>query len=124
MGRANIAVYNWERLPVVTVDVSQVLSPGDRYEVRCAQNFFGKPVLSGTYDGNPLPLPMSDLAASPPAGAPTPPLTGPEFNAFILLTDSRGGRHQSSGAARSIVLRTARPPKVLTLFPAPPAPQD
>ena len=123
-GRANIAVYNWERLPVVTVDVSQVLSRGDRYEIRCAQNFFGRPVLSGTYDGNPLPLPMSDLAASPPAGTPTPPLTGPEFNAFILLTDSRGGRHQSSGAARSIVLRTARPPKVLTLFPAPPAPQD
>ena len=66
---------------------------------------------------------MTGLAASPPAGAPTPPLTGPEFNAFILLTDSRGGRHQSSGAARSIVLRTARPPKAITLFPAPPAPQ-
>ncbi|MBK6797923.1 MAG: hypothetical protein IPG76_14410 [Acidobacteria bacterium] len=73
-GRANIAVYNWDLKDKVDVDVSNVLKIGSRYEVRNAQNFYGTPVLTGVYDGKTLALPMSGTK------------TGPEFNAFVVLT--------------------------------------
>src|SRR5207244_5158242 len=55
-GRANIVLYNWDKLSKVAVDVSSVLSAGTAYEVRNAQDFFSPPVLSGTFDGKPLEL--------------------------------------------------------------------
>ena len=52
-----------------------------------AQDFFGASVLSGTYTGVPLPLPMAPVAAPAPiGGAPrNAPVTGPEFQVFVLL---------------------------------------
>ena len=50
-GRANIAIYNWDLQNTVSVNVSSVLSPGDGFEVRNAADFFGAPVLTGTYSG-------------------------------------------------------------------------
>jgi hypothetical protein len=88
LGRANIVVYNWSRQSSVAVDVSRVLRSGDRYEVRNAQNFAtGTPVLSGTYQGGSLSLPMSGTSPAKPIGrsTKTPPTTGPRFNAFVLL---------------------------------------
>ncbi|MDX2041233.1 MAG: hypothetical protein SF097_08290 [Acidobacteriota bacterium] len=73
-GRANIAVYNWDLQNQVSVDVSGVLQPGARYEIRNPQDFYGVPILSGTYNGQPLNLPMTGLT------------TSPEFNAFVLIT--------------------------------------
>jgi parallel beta-helix repeat protein len=85
-GRANIIVYNWDNLSTVPVDVSWVLPVGTAYEVRNAQDFFGAPVLNGTFDGQPLQLPMTGLTvASPLGGMLTPPPTGPTFNVFVLL---------------------------------------
>jgi len=87
-GRANIIVYNWDLTDTVNVDVSNVLKIGAPYEVRNAQDYFGKPVANGTYDGTPLHLPMRGL---PPALAdggwvPKASVTGPEFNAFVLIS--------------------------------------
>jgi hypothetical protein len=48
-GRANITVFNWPKQTSVNVDVSPVLQPGDIYEVRDSQNFFGAAVATGTY---------------------------------------------------------------------------
>ncbi len=86
-GRANIIVYNWNLETRVNVDVSNVLTVGTPYEVRNAQDFFGGPVLTGVYDGQPLSLLMTGLRTVPPIGNPpvVPPPTGPEFNAFVLL---------------------------------------
>ncbi len=83
-GRANIVVLNWGLLPTVSVDVSGVLSPGNLFEVRNAQDFFGPPVLNGVYAGGMLVLPMSGLSVAPPIGGKTLAETGPEFNAFVL----------------------------------------
>ncbi len=83
-GRANIAIYNWELKDKVEVDISAILKRGDRFEVRNAQNFFGAPVLTGTYAGQALSLPMT--------GTPT----GPEFNAFVLITLSSSSNQQNT----------------------------
>ena len=87
-GRANIIIYNWARAATVPVDVSSILSSGDRYEVRNVQDLFGPAVLSGTYAGGTLSIPMT--AVQPPTpiwgwGSVTPPITGPDFNTFVLL---------------------------------------
>ena len=84
-GRANITVYNWDKAPVVDANVSAVLKPGWLYEVRSAQNFFGAPVLTGTYNGAPIHIPMTGLVPSTPIGRPAPPSTGPDFQVFVLL---------------------------------------
>jgi hypothetical protein len=90
-GRANIVIYNWDRSPVVPVDVSAVLRPGAAYELRDAENFFGAPVLQGIYKGAPLPVPMTGLTAAQPNGAvPRPAVhTAPDFGAFVLRTVSK-----------------------------------
>jgi hypothetical protein len=57
-----------------------------RYEVRNVQNWFGTPVMSGTYAGGTITIPMGGVA--PPAavgGSPhAPPRTGPDFDVFIV----------------------------------------
>ena len=86
-GRANIAIYNWDRGDSVAVDVSSILKSGDRYEIRDAQNFYGAPVAAGVYEGSPVSIPMTGLQPAAPVGSvPTAPVhTAPEFGAFILL---------------------------------------
>jgi hypothetical protein len=90
-GRANIAVYNWAGQSSVSVDVSAILGSGDGYEVRNAQDFFGAPVASGTYNGGSISLPMNNLSVATPYGVVAPDEVGPEFNAFILLPAASGG---------------------------------
>jgi hypothetical protein len=44
--------------------------------------------LSGTFNGEPLQLPMNGLSTAKPmaSGFHTPPATGPSFNVFVLLS--------------------------------------
>jgi hypothetical protein len=86
-GRANIAIYNWSLLSSVAVDLSASgLKSGDGFEIRNAQNFFGPAVLTGTYNGSAVTIPMVGLVAAAPIGAAVrAPATGPEFNAFVVL---------------------------------------
>ena len=87
-GRANIVVYNWDNLSQVAVDVRDLVAMGAKYEVRNAQDYFSEPVLSGTFAGEPLQLPMNGLSvAKPMADLRTPAPTGPAFNVFILLSN-------------------------------------
>jgi hypothetical protein len=86
-GRANIIVYNWAREGTVRADLSQAgLENGSRYEIRDAQNYFGDPVATGTYRGEPIELQMSGLSVAEPIGdgLDTPAHTGPEFAVFVL----------------------------------------
>jgi hypothetical protein len=85
-GRAHIVVFNWTLASTVAVDVSNVLSPGDDFEVRNAQNYYGPPVLQDTYNGQDLTLPLTGLASAQPVNAAfTAQSTGAQFNAFVLL---------------------------------------
>lgn len=86
-GRANIVVYNWSGLGSASADVAGVLRAGDAYEVRDAQDFYGAPVLQGTYSGGTLSIPMT--AVRPPAligrSGNDPGTTGTVFHVYVLL---------------------------------------
>ncbi|HWH68264.1 MAG TPA: Ig-like domain-containing protein, partial [Candidatus Sulfotelmatobacter sp.] len=88
-GRAHIVVYNWQNLSTVSVDISKVLPVGKSFEVRSAWNYYGTPVLSGTYQGGTISLPMTGLTAAKPSGTTAPATSAPAFNTFVLIpTDS------------------------------------
>jgi hypothetical protein len=89
-GRANIIVYNWELRSAVNVELSGAgLVNGQAFEIRNVQNYFGTPVLTGTYDSAKptLCLPMTDATVTAPIGFERYPIasTLPEFGAFVLL---------------------------------------
>ena len=90
-GRGHIVVYNWGRSGAVGVDVSAVLSPGDVYELRNVQDLWGPPLVSGTYAGGAITVPMSGVAPPPPIGGSpnTAPRTGPEFDVFLVTRRAR-----------------------------------
>lgn len=87
-GRANIVIYNWDMKDAVEVDLAKSgLAVGEKYEIRDAQNYTGDPVLTGTYDGKPVTLPMAGLKmAETMAKVEFPPIhTDKEFNVFVVL---------------------------------------
>jgi hypothetical protein len=86
-GRANIVVYNWSGAARVSVDLSGVLRAGQSYKIFNTQNIFGSPVVSGIYTGGSVSIPMAGMPAPVPIGRGRPgPLTGPTFDAFVLMT--------------------------------------
>lgn len=61
----HVAVFNWARQPAVEIAVGDFLKPGDRYRPMDPRDFYGKPVLSGTYQGKPIRVPaQGEFAAS------------------------------------------------------------
>ena len=89
-GRATIVVYNWDGSTTQPVDLTGVVSPGAAYEIRDAQNFYGPLVVSGTYPGGTVTLPMTGLTRATPVGYAAPSSTGPAFNTFVVLSGSLG----------------------------------
>jgi hypothetical protein len=86
-GRAHIVVYNWDRRESVEVDISNVLHAGALYEVRNVQDYFGRPLLTGRYDGRPLRVPIAGTRVAAPVGDAPRSLTStsPEFAVFVLV---------------------------------------
>jgi hypothetical protein len=91
--RAQLIVYNWAHLPEVQIVVTSfAIQPGERYEIRSAQDYFGRRV-SSIYRGGPLTVPMAGWGAARPIGyeqADLPP-TLPEFGVFVLTWGSPAG---------------------------------
>jgi hypothetical protein len=105
--RANITVYNWDaydtngnvvlgKSPSVQVDLSSILAVGDQFVIQDAQNFFGPAVVSGTYAGGTVTIPMEGLAKEVPIGFATPAHTAPGFGTFIVMVPGAG--NASSGS--------------------------
>jgi len=86
-GRAHVIVYNWALQPAVAVNVSGFLQPGDHYEVRNVQDYFGPPVSAGIYSGGTISLSLSGILPPLPIGgtSATPPTTGPELNVYVVV---------------------------------------
>jgi len=86
-GRAMVVVYNWGSQSSVDVNLAGVLRSGQQYEVRNVQDWFGRPVASGTFNGSTISLPMSGVNPPMPIGrsTATPPKTGPNFDTFVVV---------------------------------------
>jgi len=85
-GRGHIIIYNWSMAASVPVDLSSVLTAGDSFAVWNVQDLFAAtPVLSGTYTGGTVTLPMAGVTPPPPLGGTRmPPRTAPEFDVFVV----------------------------------------
>ncbi|MFN2570652.1 MAG: Ig-like domain-containing protein [Gemmatimonadales bacterium] len=85
-GRANIAVYNWSQQGSVDIDLSGIVPAGASYEIRNVQTLFGAPVVSGTYRGGTVTLPMRAVTPPVPTGMASShaPSTGTAFNAYVV----------------------------------------
>jgi hypothetical protein len=117
-GRANIVVFNWIRADFATVDISGLgLNPGQAFEIHDAQNFYGPPILKGTYTSNLVSIPMTSTAVAPVKGAvPTPPVhTDKEFGAFVLRAVGSG---TSPGETDDKQSGDTQPPTVTITAPA------
>jgi hypothetical protein len=85
-GRASLIVYNWSRVPEVSVDLTGAnIKKGERYEIRDAQNYFDAP-LTITYDGGRVNVPMNNRKLTEPLGqiARAAVHTAPEFAVFVI----------------------------------------
>ena len=101
VGRGHIIVFNWDLNDSVKLDISTLgLHIGERYEVRDAQNYFGAPVASGTYEGQEIRLPMKLAEVTRPIGTVEriPTHTAPEFAAFVFqkITTTQLDRRQDN----------------------------
>ncbi len=65
-GRGHVFAANWSGTETVDVNLGPVLKDGQRFRVRSALDFFGEPVLEGTFSGEKVSLPM------PPKKLPLP----------------------------------------------------
>jgi hypothetical protein len=100
--RANIIIYNWSAYAdssgdllspctgacaSVAVDLSGVLSVGDQFIIQDTQNWFGPHVLTGTYQGGTVSIPMAGLGPKPvPWGFSVAPAhTAPAFGTFVVF---------------------------------------
>ncbi len=88
-GRANLAVYNWDKLPGVELNLSGLgLSTGEEFEIRDARNFYGAVLGSGKLPSNSkVSIRVDKLSASTPVGTglATPSHTGPDFLALVVM---------------------------------------
>ncbi|MBC7853278.1 MAG: right-handed parallel beta-helix repeat-containing protein [Pirellulaceae bacterium] len=86
-GRANIAVLNPAGLEEVELDLTSILKPGQQFRIVSAKDFYGPVLITGTYDGQPIRLPMKPVTPPPPVGLPNAklPVTEPKFAAFVVL---------------------------------------
>jgi len=57
-GRAHVTVLNLEMLPVVEVDLSQVLKSGQKFRIVSVKDFYGASLVTGVYDGRAVRFPM------------------------------------------------------------------
>jgi hypothetical protein len=87
-GRAHIVVYNWELQPQVSVDLAPSgLLSGERFDILDVQDLFDGPIVTGTYTGAPVLIPMTGLRVALPVwqGAVLPRHTAPEFAVFVVV---------------------------------------
>lgn len=104
-GRANIVIYNWDLLSTVQVDLSTAgVQSGDQFEIRDAENWFGGAIVSGTYSGGTVTIPMTGLQVALPNGVvPNPqPHTAPQFGVFVVLSQSSVAQGRKTGVHRPV----------------------
>ncbi|MBV8905427.1 MAG: right-handed parallel beta-helix repeat-containing protein [Acidobacteriia bacterium] len=90
--RANITIYNWDSKQDISVDLSSILSTGDKFVIRDAQNYFGFAVLDGTYPGGSVTIPLTSLRKATPIGVAAPAHTAPLLGTFVVTVPEASQR--------------------------------
>ena len=87
-GRAFIVVFNLGGAGAVSVNVPNIVAMGDHFEIRNVQDVFAPtPVVSGSYGGGAITIPMGGVPPPSPIGRAThAPKTGPGFDVFLLTS--------------------------------------
>ena len=86
-GKTNLVIYNWEKSENVDIDVSDLLSIDDEYELWDVQNLSRGPVKTGKYDGSfsvPMNLKTIDLPYGNIPNTNKYYHTAPAFGVFII----------------------------------------
>lgn len=87
-GRAHLAVYNFEKLTEVKVDLSDLLETGSDYEVYDVNNLQAGPIATGVYHGGSISVPMDLTEVEKPQGnVPDEGQfvhTAPDFGVFLI----------------------------------------
>ena len=105
--RANITIYNWDTRTRLSVDLTGILAPGTGFEIRNAQDFFGAPVLTGTYAGGSVSIPMTGLSVAAPRGWAAPPRPAPSSTSSSSSPRPRAARRRRLRPRRLRGLRRA-----------------
>jgi hypothetical protein len=90
-GRANVIIYSFSGATSVTVNLSTAgLVNGQSYTIRNAQNYFGSPVVTGTYNSSQptISVPLTGAAqtvATPNGLGFTPASTCPQFCPMVVV---------------------------------------
>lgn len=85
-GRAHVAVYNWELLDTVEVDVSSIFSPGDSVSIINVMDYFVDRATS-VVDGNgkiTVDMRATNHSIAVPQGLTSPVTPFPEFGCFVI----------------------------------------
>ena len=101
-GRAHVVVYNWDHAASAEVDLGAVgIPPGGTFEVRDVRSLHAGPVVSGTYAGRAVTIPLNGLTAEPIVGwKDTPAHMAPEFAVFLVTSSEAKPSALSAMAAR------------------------
>ncbi|MEM7288471.1 MAG: hypothetical protein AAF480_19165 [Actinomycetota bacterium] len=82
--RAMVTVWNGAGASSVGVDLSDILEPGDRYEILSGQDLGGTPLVTGTFDGGSVTIPFTSRPVGAPIGGDAPEPWGLEFGTFLV----------------------------------------
>jgi hypothetical protein len=88
--RANLVIFNRDETATVTVNHAALtagglaLTEGDAYELHNAQDYDGD-VITGTYNGTSIVVPMTGHTVETPFDLPAPVSTFPQFGCFVLI---------------------------------------
>jgi hypothetical protein len=87
-GRGFVIVYNFAQQASVNVDLSSVLTLAKPFAIRNVQDVFGAPVVSGSFAGGMVSIPMGGVQPPLPIGRSTrqAPKTGPSFDVFLVTS--------------------------------------
>jgi parallel beta-helix repeat protein len=87
--RSYVTIFNGDAASAVRI-YPPFLAAGDGFELRDVQNYFGPPLLTGTYTTAGINVPMSNATLSQIIGTPPryPTPTGPAFGSFVLTRTS------------------------------------
>jgi hypothetical protein len=86
--RATIAVYNWDKKRSVSVDLSQILSVGEHFEIRDVQDYLGAPIATGIHRGGLAAIDIASLheVMQPVGFVHRVDHTNLDFNVFVVMS--------------------------------------